>query len=594
MAVRVPAPSVLVIVCVLAATVSPALLAGVASPAPGTTTVDPATSRGDGSVRAGTPPANATDRAPSPPGTATATAPPTARPTAPPGIANATGGVAGDGGDGSDGFLGGIAQWFAGLLNALSNPLKTFQGYARKMLQLLVNRPVPTRNGDPAWFSRPDEPVMGAVYDVTWTQTLPVAILLATLYAGLATGMRGLVPPSVVPNRQATGAVWKAIGTAFHVLLGWTIMVAWAVVVHGVAVWFAPSGVTVLPSGQTILDQVVAGGLGGYILWGSSGLLALLVMIVWVLSWIGTLLAPPAYPLLVAAKPPDVPVFRKFRMLPEEGILFALVAVPVPTAFVLGIGYPIINALRTATTGPIATLGGIAITPLLTLGLWLVALIAPLIMLMNGRDMRPITMFAAGALGAASAITVRDKLGRLPDSVPRPDGLGGGTGYGAGVGGGTTMDPLEGSPFQHSTDEGFGGAIGGDGGGRTSVLGAGAGGERGAAGATGGGAGSAVAPFTSGSGTAGPGTSGEASIGETSRRVGNVEEIPDGQQYELGVELSDGEWQPVKDNTYSYEWLFGDDDAFSRVEDAVDADTLYARGVQDAETYDIQDDLNDH
>lgn len=115
-------------------------------------------------------------------------------------------------------------------------------------------------------------------------------------------------------------------------------------------------------------------------------------------------------------------------MRSDEGILFALVAMPVPPALVLGLGYPALNAFRTATTGPIATLAGVSITPLLTLGMWVVALVAPLWMLMTAQDIRPVAMFAAGTLGAGSAVTVRDKLGNLPDSFPPPDGLGDGTG----------------------------------------------------------------------------------------------------------------------------------------------------------------------
>lgn len=509
---------------------------------------------------------------------ATPGSPPTARTSSSSPNATANGPETMNGNNGSGGILSGIGRWFDGLRTALANPLNSFQDYARKVLLLLVDRPVPTRNTEPAWYWRPDGALMGAVYEVFMTTTLPVALLLSTLYAGLAVGMRGLVPSSVVPNRKATGAVWQSLGTVGHVLLGWPIMVGWAVLVHGLATWLAPAGRTVFPGGGSTIEHVVAGGFAGYLLWSSAGVLAVLVVLVWVISWIGALLAPPAYPLLVAAKPPDLPVLKNFRMLPDEGILFALVATPVPTAAILGLGYPAINAFQTTQNGQIATLGGVGLAPLLTLGMWFAALVAPLWMLISARQWRPVAMFAAGALGTASVLSVRNRLGSTSDASPSGIDIGARNETDSAPG----MDPIYGSPFRRSPDGGDGSVGSTDSG--VPALPTGTGGWPGSGGGTG------VIPTPS------PGTSGATSRGvepvsgirERSKTVDSIDEIPEGQRYEVGFETVDGNWQVIEDTTFSRMWLLDESAILDRVGGAYGGDRLYAKGVEDGVPYDVR------
>lgn len=499
-------------------------------------------------------------------------------------LGNGSGGDVGAGGGGGGGLFGSVGafgSWFGGVLTALSNPLETFQGYAEQLIHLLVERPVPTTGDGPAWFERPQGDIMGAVWDVTWDTTVPAAVLLTALYVGLAAGMHGILPPSVVPKRQSRGAQWQALGKLVHVILGWTIMVAWAVICRGIAQWLAPTGTQIFPGGQSALEQVGAATFMGILLWLSSGVLAFLAIIVWALSWAGAVFAPVAYPLFIAARPPNLPLLRKLRMLPDTGVLFALIAVPVPTGLILGGGYPIINGIRGATSGPIASLGGVPLTILLTLVMWFLALIAPILMVASARSMRPAAMFAAGALGAVAGASVR---GRGP-GLPSP-GLGGSGSGGAGAAAasdGGSVSPLAGS----SSTPGGGGMAGG---------GLGASADGGAAGALGAGGGAPVGggmgggPPTTGAagggGSTSAGASPDANLGETSRTV-SATDLPPGQQYEVGFETSQG-WQVIEDTTFDRDFLTDEGGrAIERMESATSED-LYARGVQDSETYNIQ------
>lgn len=510
---------------------------------------------------------------------------------------NGTGstGSGGGGGGGVFSIFHGFTEWFDSVADALQNPMAFFQEEAEKLVDLLVDRPVATRGGEVALTSQPDGGVMRAVWDINWTMAVPIAGFVTILYVGLTAGMRGLMPPSILPNHKANAELWKALGKLVHVAMGWTIMIAWVALCLFISKWAAPTGEEMFPNGQALNEAVVAGGLGGVLLWLSSGVLAILVVLVFGLSWAGTLLGPPAYTVLVGLEAPDLPIVRKLDRFPDEGIIVAMAACPVPTALILGGGYPVINALRASTDGAIATLLGAQLTTILTLVMWILALVAPLLMVWQARGARPAAAFTAGLLGAASAVSARDKLQGLdlPDVGPGSEGATPPSGAGAAV------DPLDGSPFSRSTDGGFGGALGGD----TptdNALGAGGGAASGASGGAGG-MGGAPAPSADGGGSvdsrSATGTTSAGSSPTDARALGAgdttssspTNEIPSSQEYEVGYERPDGGWQPVRDNTYSRDWLT--DGAYDRISHAFDDETLHLRGVQDGETYDIREEI---
>jgi hypothetical protein len=347
--------------------------------------------------------------------------------------------------EGASVLVEGVLDWLATeLMTGLRNGAET-------VVEVLVSRPVPLRNGEVAIAERPTNPPMDTVYDLWLGVGLPGGLAIWALMM-LLTRLSLLLPSRLVPGAQSRAKLLAGWFGLFRILFSWI----WcAIVLHltlGIAVWFAPSGDQILAGFDALGETAVGAGIAGLVLYLSSGVLFILVVLVFGLSFLAPFVLMPAYPLFIALSLPD---FWIFEWVAQKGeflrSLFAPAALlPVPTAIILGTGYPIINAIQGELTGPVGSIIGIPTYVLLLLVMWGTALIAPVFLFFGTRNLRPLSMFAAGALGAATAVNTARGARGLRDRLQRPnvgwpsssDSTGTTTDAADG-----SVDPVDGSPF---------------------------------------------------------------------------------------------------------------------------------------------------
>jgi hypothetical protein len=297
---------------------------------------------------------------------------------------------------------------------------------------------------------------MDTVYDLWVGVGLPGGLAIWALMM-LLTRLSLLLPSRLVPGAQSRAKLLAGWFGLFRILFSWI----WcAIVLHltlGIAVWFAPSGEQILAGFDALGETAVGAGIAGLVLYLSSGVLFILIVLVFGLSFLAPFVLMPAYPLFIALSLPD---FWIFEWVAQKGeflrSLFAPAALlPVPTAIILGTGYPIINAIQGELTGPVGSIIGIPTYVLLLLVMWGTALIAPVFLFFGTRNLRPLSMFAAGALGAATAVNTARGVRGLRDRLQRPDvgwpSSSDSTGTTTEAADGS-VDPVDGSPF--SRDDG--------------------------------------------------------------------------------------------------------------------------------------------
>ncbi|ESP86817.1 hypothetical protein K933_17077 [Candidatus Halobonum tyrrellensis G22] len=250
---------------------------------------------------------------------------------------------------------------------------------------------------------------------------------------------------------------WIAL---FRILASWV----WcSLVLHlslGIAQTFAPAGEEIFASLQSVIGTAGGAGVAALLIYLSSGVLLALIAIVFGLSYVAPFILMPVYPVFIALSLPDIWIFE---WIAEKGeffrSLFAPAALmPVPTAIILGVGYPVVNALRGQLGWAAGLVIGSDVITVMVLTLWFTALTAPLFLFVGGRKMRPLQMFATGALGAAAGRSLsRPNLNLGGSGGSESSGSAAGTGN---AGAGRTVDPLNGSPFSRENDGAFGGRLG--------------------------------------------------------------------------------------------------------------------------------------
>jgi hypothetical protein len=259
--------------------------------------------------------------------------------------------------------------------------------------------------GDDGLWQRPPG-VYGQLYDLAtgWAFEFAVSVLVIFLLVDWLGNLS--------PRPGTVGPIDRLFfrgGDITHLLFSWPI--AWAhfllstifcviflppdeVVVGGLTdLWSQFAGVASL-IGFTLVFSVVIAIAGGYLLLKHAG------------AFIYLLVGIVAYPLSVAASIPDHPVVGRLGAFAEntrEGYVVSA-WYPTPTAFVLGVGYTIDQAVLSALTlgGPLGEVGGGGLYyPVL----WLAALYAPEKVFNDGGVPHRLRdgLLAAGAGGAAGA-----------------------------------------------------------------------------------------------------------------------------------------------------------------------------------------------
>lgn len=479
----------------------------------------------------------------------------------------------------------GFGTVIGGFIDRLADSVLTrLQNGAETFVEILVSRPVPLRNGEMELVQRPTNSPMGAVYDLWLAVGLPAAI---TVWAFMMLIMRftAFLPSRMAPAMQSRKKMLEGWFTLFRILASWI----WcALILHltlGIAVTFAPSGEQIITGFEALAEAAVGAGITALVLYLSSGVLFVLVLIVFGLSFLAPFVLMPAYPLFIAISMPDFWIFKWFAQKGEFlRSLFAPAAfMPVPTAIILGAGYPVLNAIRGSLSGPIASIAGIPTYIILLLVMWFTALIAPLFLFLGTRKMRPLTMFAAGALGAATAMNVSRGAKGLRGRLQRPS-IGGSSSSGAvrNTGVGRTVNPLEGSPFSRDSAGGFGGELG-DTTSSAGALGAGGAATNGQSGA----------PVFTGENSHEAGSRADQGLGNVPNEqevvhVSDWAELDKTQEYAAGFYGRNGDLQRTDNNNpSSVEWL--ERSAYDRMSEAKSEETIILRGEEDGRVYDVRD-----
>jgi len=250
--------------------------------------------------------------------------------------------------------------------------------------------------------------VFGELYDLATGSVFQIALsLLALMF--VIDWFGNLSPKPGTPS--AIDRIFHRGIDVLHLLFSWPIV--WAhflfssllaalflppdeVVVGGLADYYSQLAGIAGAIGFTLVFSVVLAIAGGYLLLKHGGAFVYLL--------VGTV----AYPILVAASIPDHWLAGRIGEYAENARAGVVVAAwyPVPTAFVLGVGYTIDGVVLNALTlgGPLGQISGGAIYyPIM----WLAALYAPEKVFQGGGVARKAknAALAVGAGGAAGAAT---------------------------------------------------------------------------------------------------------------------------------------------------------------------------------------------
>ncbi len=240
-----------------------------------------------------------------------------------------------------------------GVLAAVNDLARGFLEFSRDIaewaVEFLVSRPVPVQDGTPEFIDRPTNAPMDTVYDLWFTLGLPAGLGLWALFM-LFFRAEALLPGHVVTARQAKVLELKGWLALFGILGSWIWCAFLLYLSSGLADWFAPAGAEIATSFERILSGAVAAGLGAILLWLSTGVLFVFVALMFGLSWLAVYVLIPAMPILIALSLPAVWIFRPIASIGQRlRELFVPAAfVPFPAAVILGVGYPVINAIHSS------------------------------------------------------------------------------------------------------------------------------------------------------------------------------------------------------------------------------------------------------
>ncbi|SEP19678.1 hypothetical protein SAMN04487948_12044 [Halogranum amylolyticum] len=446
-------------------------------------------------------------------------------------------------------------------------------------VEFLVSRPVPLDDGKMELVDRPTNAPMGTAYDMWFTKGLPIGLALWG-FAMVVLRLTTILPGGSAAAHQRKTLRQKGWFGLFFILASWI----WAAVIlhlsQGMILAVAPDGADLVADFGSIGGNNAAAGLGIILVWLSSGVLFLLIALVFGLSWVSVFIFAPALPVFIALSLVDfgpLSIVSKVGQIGRD--MFVTVSfLPFPTALVLGFGYPIINAARSAMPGPTSIVPGLGVYALLTLCLWVIALLSPIMLFVGMRSMRPFSSMAAGLLGAVSATSLASasnkvgKAGRAATSA-------------ASSASSSRVDPVQGSPFS-SDKAGSTGTVGATGTSAAGALGSASGGLA----------------RSDNSATTSLGASSTSSSSGTSRETFTDSRIPSSvslnnvvsrsdlasdQKYRAGYFKPDGEFEGVGGTTSDRDWTLNK--GYERLDKAYPDKTLVLQGAEDDEFYDIRE-----
>ena len=527
----------------------------------------------------------------------------------------------------------GIEEFASGLFEkAVGGFLGFAQDAAETFVDTMFTSIEPQRNGNDAYVGCPTNEPLKSVCEVTWTIAIPAALAIWLLFA-LLTLFVNLLPSGVVSPMQRKQLNQKVWTGGFEIVTSWVWIALMFHISSALMASFAPSGETMVPDLRGLLASAEAIGVVIVIVALSSGVVAILTVLVWFLGFVGPLLAAPAVPLSTALSLPDFWLFKKVAQVGEwfGGWFVPLTFMRTVSAAILGFGYPIISGVSEGIQSAVGFLGAETYV-LLQLALWFAALVAPLFLLAIASKLRGLSAVGAAALGAASIGKLRgsmsssgtsagktvpwsaSSLGSGEDAVP----LGSGSGSGSSSGASAPAAAASSAPSSSGSSAGRAdphatGASALSAGTTSPASTSGASAPTGTAdgtdapplgsGSSSGASASSSTSSSTGASSAGAGAAGATSGASAGSRSGSSssstsaspspdvteverpDDLGDDVQYGPGWYNSDGEWQPIRDGaTVSGEKLLNG--RFDRIQSAYDQDDMYIRSP-DGEVLDV-------
>ena len=451
-----------------------------------------------------------------------------------------------------------------GVVDAVRAIAQGFLEFARDVaewsVEFLVSRPVPMDDGEMELVDRPTNAPMGTAYDMWFTKGLPIGLALWG-FAMILLRLTTILPGGSAAAHRSKTLRQKGWFGLFFILASWIWAAAILHLSQGMILAVAPDGADLVADFGSIGGNNAAAGLGIILVWLSSGVLFLMIALVFGLSWVSVFIFAPALPVFIALSLVDfgpLSIVSKVGQIGRD--MFVTVAfLPFPTALVLGFGYPVINAARSAMPGPASIVPGLGVYALLTLCLWVIALLSPIMLFIGMRSMRPFSSMAAGLLGAVSATSLASASSKVGKASSAATSAAGSAASSARV------DPVQGSPF--SSDNA---------------------GSTGAVGATGTSAAGALGSASSSSGTSRESfTDSRIPSGVSLNEVATRSELDSEQDYRAGYFLPNGDFKGVGGTSSNRDWTL--DTGYERLNKVFPEETLVLQGADDEQFYDVRE-----
>lgn len=293
-----------------------------------------------------------------------------------------------------DGIMG-VVEWFVDGIQEI------VQGMFTGVIQFIVDTPAPYRGGEMAFFQEPDNAPWSSLYDLYLTRTLPIGIALWTLIV-LLTQFTRLFTHTAKGEAQRTRLTRRA-AFGFLMLIAWWPVGAFTLHMAGsLTAAIAPTGQQMAGSISEFFGNIGGGLITAILLYFSSGVLALLLLIVFLTRHVAIYVLMPLMPVLIPLWIVDEGPMKYVAGVAESigGMFVPFVFMTVPTAAILLVGYSIQDALR-QSMGSIAVLPGISgaatsAYAIILFVFWVMALVAPLFVLFGGRAGLPLAYLTAG------------------------------------------------------------------------------------------------------------------------------------------------------------------------------------------------------
>lgn len=292
-----------------------------------------------------------------------------------------------------------IIEWFVSRIKTI------VQGIFQGVVQFIVDTPAPYHDGTMAFFKHPDNAPWGSLYDLYLTKTLPIGIAMWALIVLLLQLTRLFTYTAAGEYRRARLMRRAAFGLL--------MLIAWwpigAFVLHmgsALTTAIAPSGEQMAGTVNEFFGNIGGGLIAAILLYFSSGVIAFLLLIVFLTRHVAIYVLMPLMPVLIPLWIIDEGPMKYLAGIAESigGLFVPFVFMTLPTAAILLVGYTIQDALR-QSLGPIAVLPGgqeaaTSAYAIILFVFWVMALIAPLFVLFGRRAGLPLAYLTAGYLGA--------------------------------------------------------------------------------------------------------------------------------------------------------------------------------------------------